>query len=70
MKIEIDIRDYIPPTIALEAVKQVVAEGKMSKGEKAKMYYCWATTFETSAGSIIVLTRKYRKNNCFKVCRL
>ena len=69
-KIEIDIRDNITPTIALEAVRQVIAEGKVSEGEKGKMYYCWATTFNTNEGDIVVATRMYRKNDCFMVYKL
>ena len=69
-KIEIDIRDNISPTIALECVKQVVANGKISQGEKGKMYYCWATTFDTSDGEIVAQTLQYRKNDCFIVYKL
>ena len=36
---KIDIRDEIPPEIALECVKQVVKEGKVSTGENGKKYY-------------------------------
>jgi hypothetical protein len=67
MKIQIDIRNNISPTLALEAVKQVVAHGKISEGEKGKKYYCWATSFETNEGDIVVSTRQYRKNDCFVV---
>lgn len=64
---KIDIRDDIPPVIALEAVKQVVKEGKASIGENGKLYYCWAMTFDTEIGEIIVITRQYRKSDCFLV---
>lgn len=64
---KIDIKDNIPPVIALECVKQVVAEGKVSKGERGKMYYCWATSFNTPVGHIFVVTRQYRKSDCFIV---
>ena len=64
---KIDIRDDIPPEVALEAVKQVVREGKISKGEHGKMYYCWATSFSTNIGKIMVVTRQYRKSDCFVV---
>lgn len=67
MRIEIDIRDGITPELALEAVKRVVQEGKVSRGEKGKMYYCWGTTFSTSEGEVTVYTRQYRKNGCFMV---
>lgn len=66
-KIEIDIRDDISPSIALHAVSHVINEGKVSKGEHGKMYYCWATTFNTNEGEIMVVTRQYRKNDCFVV---
>ena len=46
MRIEIEIRDEIPEYIALEAVKQVVQEGKISYGEKGKEHYSWATILE------------------------
>ena len=69
MKIEIDIRDDISPTLALECVRHVIASGKISKGENGKMYYCWATTFNTNEGGMIVYTRQYRKNDCFLVQR-
>ena len=64
---KIDIRDDIPPEVALEAVKQVVREGKISQGERGKMYYCWATSFSTNIGKIMVVTRQYRKSDCFVV---
>ena len=37
MKIQIDIKNNISPTVALEAVRQVIAQGKISEGEKGKM---------------------------------
>ena len=67
MKIEIDIRDGIPAVVAIKAVQQVVQEGKICVGEKGKMYYCWATSFFSNLGRIVVLTRQYRKNDCFVV---
>ena len=67
---KIDIKDDIPPVLALECVKQVVAEGKVSTGEKGKKYYCWATSFQTSAGKIMVATRQYRKDDCFIVYKI
>lgn len=67
MKIQIDIRDNVSPTIALEAVRQVVSQGKISEGENGKNYYCWATSFETNEGDIVVSTRQYRKSDCFVV---
>lgn len=67
MKVEIDIRDGIKPEIALECVKRVIQGGKISVGENGKMYYCWATTFDTPLGELVVYTRQYRKNDCFMV---
>ena len=55
MKIEIEIRDDISPELAIEAVRQVIAHGKVSRGEKGKMYYCWATSFETNIGTFPML---------------
>lgn len=66
-KIEIDIRDDISPTVAVECVRSVIAQGKISVGERGKKYYCWATTFDTPEGNVIVYTRQYRKNDCFIV---
>lgn len=66
-KIHIEIRDDIKPEIALSCVTRVVADGKISKGENGKMYYCWLTTFDTTDGEIAVSTRQYRKNDCFIV---
>jgi len=71
MKIEIDIRNDIKPEIALDAVIQVVKQGKISTGEKGKKYYCWATTFDCFDSldnyKMVVYTRQYRKNDCFVV---
>lgn len=67
---KIDIRDDIPPEVALEAVKLVVKQGKISQGERGKMYYCWATSFDTHIGEIMVVTRQYRKDDCFIVYKI
>lgn len=67
MKIHIDVWDNINPEMALDLVARVVANGKISKGENGKMYYCWATLFDTPDGEIIVSTRQYRKTDCFVV---
>lgn len=66
-KINIDVRDNIDPALALRLVARVIAEGKISKGENGKMYYCWLTTFDTPDGEIMVSTRQYRKTDCFVV---
>lgn len=54
MKIHIDVWDNINPEMALDLVARVVANGKISKGENGKMYYCWATLFDTPDGEIMV----------------
>lgn len=64
MKIHLDIRDDIPPTIALECVKQVVEEGRISA--QGKMY-SYATAFDTYFGEIWVAAIPYRKSDCFIV---
>lgn len=64
---KIDIRDGIPDDIALQCVHLVVSKGRVSKGEKGRMYYCWATLISTTVGDVWVLTRQYRKNDCFLV---
>ena len=66
-KINIDIRGNINPSLALSLVANVITEGKISKGENGKMYYCWLTVFDTPDGDIAVSTRQYRKNDCFIV---
>ena len=66
-KIHIDIRDNIKAELALRLVSRVIAGGKISKGENGKMYYCWATVFDTTDGEIVVSTRQYRKTDCFVV---
>lgn len=67
IKINIDIRDNIKSDLALNLVARVIADGKISKGENGKMYYCWLTVFDTPDGEIAVSTRQYRKNDCFVV---
>ena len=64
---KIDIRDDIPPAVAVECVMHVVRAGKISVGEHGRMYYCWATILSTPVGEVIVATRQYRKDDCFVV---
>lgn len=64
MKIHIDIRDDIPPSTALQLVKNVVDRGRISGNGK---YYCFATIFDTNIGDIWVYTNLYRKSDCFIV---
>ena len=64
MKIHIDIRHNISPTTALECVRQVIAQGKISADGKS---YCYSTTFDTDEGEVWVAIRPYRKSYCFLV---
>ena len=64
MKIHIDIRDDIPPNVALRCVTRVVEEGRVSAHGKM---YAYATTFDTCLGEIWVAARPYRKSDCFLV---
>ena len=64
MKIHIDVRDDIPPTIALNCVSKVVTGGKVSNNGTS---YCYATSFDTSVGEVWVTTTQYRKSDCFVV---
>lgn len=66
MKMHLDIEDGISPEIALECVKQVVNMGRISKDDTM---YCYATTFDTKNGELVVLTRDHRKSDCFIVQR-
>lgn len=64
MKIHIDIRNDIEPTLALECVKKVIENGRISKDNTQ---YCWLTTFDTQEGEIRVWVRDYRKSDCFMI---
>lgn len=64
MKIHLDIRHGISPEIALECVKQVIRQGKISAKGKS---YSYATTFDTVEGEIWVAVRPYRKSDCFLI---
>ena len=64
MKIHLDIRNDISPTLALECVRLVMAQGKVSADETS---YCYATTFDTSEGEVWVAVRPYRKSKCFLI---
>lgn len=63
-RIHIDVRDDIPYTIALECVRRVVAEGRVSNYGKT---FCYGTSFFTEDGVVWVHTRQYRKSDCFLV---
>ena len=64
MKIHLDIRDNISPSLALDCVKQVLERGKISADGKSFFY---ATTFDTDEGEVWVATRPYRKSDCFLI---
>ena len=64
MKIHLDIRNNISPAIALECVKQVIAQGKVSANGKS---YCYATILDTIEGEVWVTVKPYRKSDCFLV---
>ncbi len=66
MKMHLDIRDGIPPAVALQCVLEVVKDGRVSDNGKS---YCYATHFFTSAGRVWVVTRPYRKSDCFLVVK-
>ena len=68
-RIEIEIKEDVDPVIAMECVRKVIAEGKISQGEKGKMYYCWGMSFWTEDGVVWVYTRQYRKSDCFVVMK-
>ena len=60
-RITIEIRDGIDPVDALQRVRQVINEGRVSKNGTM---YCYGTTF---TDGIKVHTRDYRKTDCFVV---
>lgn len=64
MKIHIDIRNDIPPNVALRCVTRVVEEGRVSAHGKM---YAYATSFDTCLGEIWVAARPHRKSDCFLV---
>ena len=66
MKIHLDIRDDIPLAVALQCVLEVVKGGRVSDDGES---YCYATHFNTSAGWVWVITRTYRKSDCFLVVK-
>lgn len=66
MKIHLDIRDDLSPTIALKCVGEVIALGRISNEGKS---YCYATEFKTSEGGVLVMTRQYRKSDCFLITK-
>lgn len=62
MKIHLDIRNDISPTIALECVKQVIIQGKVSANGES---YCYATAFDTNEGEVNKAFRPNSHRDCF-----
>ena len=56
----IEIKDNIDDLTAINLVKQVIEQGKISNNGNS---YCYLTMF----GDIFVETRQYRKSPCFRV---
>ena len=65
MKIHLDIRSDISPTLALECVKQAIGRGKISADGKS--YFYATTLFDTNEGEVLVAARPYRKSDCFLI---
>ena len=55
----IDVRDGISDEDAITAVKQVVAEGRVSQAAGIP-HYCWATVF--TARNLVVAVRRKKTN--------
>ena len=68
MRIHLDIEDGIQPEVALRCVAKVIGEGKISNYGTS---YCYATRFDIHDPDfdIVVLTRQYRKSDCFKIIK-
>ena len=56
----IEIKDNIDDLTAINLVKKVIEQGKISNNGNS---YCYLTLF----GDIFVETRQYRKSPCFRV---
>ena len=65
---KIEIRKNIPDEIAIELVRIVIRQGRISKG-KDRMYYCWATKITYQDEEYIVYVRDNRKTDCFVVTK-
>ena len=65
---KIEIRDNITDEIAIELVRIVIRQGKISKG-KDRMYYCWATKMTYQDEEYTVYVRDNRKTDCFVVTK-
>jgi len=65
MKIHIDIRDDIDAVTATKLVHDVILNGRVSRNNTM---YCYLTVFHTTYyGDVHVVTRDYRKSDCFVV---
>lgn len=62
IKMTIKIEDNIDDLTAINLVKQVIEQGKISNNGNS---YCYLTIFD----DIAVETRRYRKSPCFRVYR-
>lgn len=65
---KIEIRKNIPDEIAIELVRMVIRQGRISKG-KGRMYYCWATKITYQDEEYTVYVRDNRKTDCFVVTK-
>ena len=65
---KIDIRKNIPDEIAIELVRMVIRQGRISKG-KDRMYYCWATKITYQDEEYTIYVRNNRKTDCFVVTK-
>lgn len=65
---KIEIRKNIPDEIAIELVRMVIRQGRISKG-KDRMYYCWATKITYQDEEYTVYVRNNRKTDCFVVTK-
>lgn len=54
----IDIQGAIPVHQAVECVRQVVSEGKISESTTGVKHYCWATRFRNG---LVIFTKTRRK---------
>ena len=60
MSMTIKIEDNISDLVAINLVKEVIEQGKISNNGTS---YCYLTVF----GNICVETQQYRKTPCFRV---
>ena len=65
---KIEIRKDIPDEIAIELVRVVIRQGRISKG-KDRMYYCLATKITYQDEEYTFYVRDNRKTDCFVVTK-